>query len=275
MPPRNMNWADIDDDYDLPTPEITEDPATGIKTIVEYRIDGGKKVKITRRIRSTIIKEKVKHAVAERKKWAKFGLEKGRKEGPDLSTTTVAENMNIKFSIGWSKNKKEETSDDKTMLDKLKDKKVTCRICKGDHFTTRCPYKESMPTEDASVCDPNPEPELSGGGGSRYIAPHMRAGSKRDAAGDSMYRRDRDDSTTLRVTNVSEDATDEDLKVLFGRYGPVTRAFVGKDHATGRGKGFAFINFADRDSATKACEKMDGFGYDNLILRVEFSKARE
>lgn len=52
----------------------------------------------------------------------------------------------------------------------------------------------------------------------------------------------------------------------------MTRVFLAKDRETGRAKGFAFVSFADRDDAGKACVKMDGFGYNNLILRVEFAK---
>ena len=40
------------------------------------------------------------HAVAERKNWAKFGQEKGKKPGPDRATTTVGENIVLKLSAG-------------------------------------------------------------------------------------------------------------------------------------------------------------------------------
>lgn len=72
----------------------------------------------------------------------------------------------------------------------------------------------------------------------------------------------------------------------------MTRVFLAKDRETGRAKGFAFISFADRTDAAKACEKIDGCtfppiflrvsrmldtdcltdGYGHLILRVEFAK---
>lgn len=38
--------------------------------------------------------------MAERKTWAKFGLEKGSKPGPDRATTTVGENVYLKLSAG-------------------------------------------------------------------------------------------------------------------------------------------------------------------------------
>jgi translation initiation factor 3 subunit G len=56
--------------------------------------------KITRKIKRTLQKSVVEHTVAERKKWAKFGKERGNKEGPDRATTTVGENVALKISAG-------------------------------------------------------------------------------------------------------------------------------------------------------------------------------
>lgn len=70
----------------------------------------------------------------------------------------------------------------------------------------------------------------------------------------------RDDLPTLRVTNVSEDASEDDLRELFSRFGRVARVFIGKDRETGIGKGFAFVSFEEKAHAQKAMEKMHGFG---------------
>lgn len=59
--------------------------------------------KVTRKIRSKLITEHVNKAVAERKKWAKFGEEKGKKAGPDLSTTTIGENIPLKLGSATGK----------------------------------------------------------------------------------------------------------------------------------------------------------------------------
>ena len=37
-------------------------------------------------------------------------------------------------------------------------------------------------------------------------------------------------------------------------------------------QGFAFISFISRQDAQKAIESLDGFGYDHLILKVEWAK---
>lgn len=95
-----------------------------------------------------------------------------------------------------------------------------------------------------------------GGGGSSYVPPHLRG---RAGAGEKMGGKyERDDLATLRVTNVSEFAEEQDLRDMFSRFGHVTRVFLAKDRETGRAKGFAFVSYADRSDAAKACEKMDG-----------------
>lgn len=71
---------------------------------------------------------------------------------------------------------------------------------------------------------------------------------------------------------VSEFAEEDELRALFERFGRVTRVFLAKDRETGKAKGFAFVSFVDRSDAAIACEKMDGYGYGHLILRVEFAK---
>jgi RNA recognition motif-containing protein len=48
--------------------------------------------------------------------------------------------------------------------------------------------------------------------------------------------------------------------------------YVGRDRETGAGKGFAFVSFEDRANAQKAMEKVNGLGYDSLILSVQWSR---
>lgn len=84
--------------------------------------------------------------------------------------------------------------------------------------------------------------------------------------------RNRDDLPTLRVTNVSEDATDDDLRELFSRFGKVFRVYVGRDKETGIGKGYAFVSFEDRAVAERAMKRVHGMGYDNLILNCQWSR---
>ncbi|KAL7275335.1 translation initiation factor eIF3 subunit g [Rhizina undulata] len=284
MPPAvatRTNWAE-DDEYEdpnaLPPQEVIAN-ADGTKTVVTYRFnDAGKKIKTSRRIRTSIIKEHVNPQVAERKSWAKFGAEKGHPAGPDVSTTSVGENIIFKPSTNWRARQKDDEGEESKFKDQLKDKTVACRICKGNHFTARCPFKDTLPPlDDAAGDSSGPAVESAtdaAGPGGTYIAPHLRGkagGGKGESMGGGSYK-DRDDLATLRVTNVSEFAEEHDLRSMFERFGKVTRVFLATDKETGLAKGFAFISFADRVDAERACEKMDGYGFRHLILRVEFAK---
>ena len=101
----------------------------------------------------------------------------------------------------------------------------------------------------------------------------MRAGAA-SRSGEAMGRpgMNRDDLPTLRVTNVSEDTTDQDLRDLFSNFGRVVRVYIGRDRETGQGKGYAFVSFEDRANAERAIQKVNGMGYDSLILNVGWSR---
>lgn len=92
------------------------------------------------------------------------------------------------------------------MKDQLKDKKVKCRICSGEHFTARCPFKDTMaPVEEGTAAAGGVEAEDDAGGlgagKSSYVPPHMRKGGA--GGGEKMGGRfEKDDLATLRVTNV-------------------------------------------------------------------------
>ncbi|KAJ1301920.1 hypothetical protein OPQ81_000759 [Rhizoctonia solani] len=273
--PPKASWADDVDDFDVPQNSDTIDE-NGIRTIIEYSTnEEGKRVKTTRRIKRTLKKALVDHATAERKQWVKFGNEKGNKPGPDRATTTVGEALSLKLSAG-PRNAEPEPDPDAAARAALGGKKILCRVCQGDHFTTKCPYKDTLglavaedmpPPEDG----PAARPEQSTGG--KYVPPSMRAGAGR--GGESMYKNNRDDLPTLRVTNVSEDTQEDDLRELFSKFGRVVRVYVGRDRETGAGKGYAFVSFEDKTTAERAIQKVNGMGYDNLILSVQWSQPRE
>jgi len=181
---------------------------------VSYRFnDEGKRVKTTRRIRTTIKTEKVNPRVAERKGWAKFGLEKGHAAGPSFDTTSVGENIIFRPSVTWKKDGKEEKKVGDDPKDKLKNMKVKCRICDGEHFTARCPFKDTMAPmgEDAPGASGGAEggeeegATKEGGlgtGGGGYVPPHLRKGGAAGAGERMGGKYERDDLATLRVTNV-------------------------------------------------------------------------
>src|SRR5437762_1833197 len=142
------NWADEEED-EVPPPQITTDPITGIKTIISYRIDPqtSQKIRTSRKIKTVLKKEHVAPAIAARKAWPKFGAEKGNKPGPDLKTTQVGEDIPLKLAYGWKTAEKQQEERGKLMKS-VENKKVACRICKGDHFTAKCPYRDTLAPMD-------------------------------------------------------------------------------------------------------------------------------
>ena len=280
---RRTDWAEEEDDtIDLPAPQVTKNK-DGSETVVSYRLnDQGQKVKCTRRIRKNVLRTVVNPRVAERKTWDKFGEEKGKARGPQTDTTSVGENIVFRPSTNWKANQQQEQDPIEQKKATLKDTKIKCRICSGEHWTSKCPFKDTMAPEGEAGPPPGADDSVPvdagaasglGASGSSYVPPHLRgkAGVTGERMGGGKYQ-DRDDLATLRVTNVSEYAEEQDLRDMFSRFGHVQRVFLAKDRETGRAKGFAFISFSDRTDAAKACDKMDGFGYNNLILRVEFAK---
>ncbi|KAL8293438.1 hypothetical protein RQP46_000139 [Phenoliferia psychrophenolica] len=277
--PALQSWADDVESQDFPPRTETTDK-DGVTTIVEYKLnDEGKKIKVTRKIKRTLVKQTVNHAVAERMGWAKFGAERGHKAGPDTATTVIGENVRLKLQAGGQKKDEVEEDENAALRAKLASKKITCRLCQGDHYTTRCPYKETL----GGVLGDSADAEGAGGdmdttgqsasdiraNGGKYVPVHMRAGTK--GAGESMNNRNRDDLPTLRVTNLSEDATDADLWELFARFGKINRIYLGKDQDTGLCKGFAFVSFESKAEAEKAMGKINGLPYDHLILACAWS----
>jgi len=218
------DWADDVSESEQIDPSALPPPVTtvnkdGTKTTVSYRLDDqGRKIKVTRKTRTTVHKERVNPVVAERREWSKFGLEKGKPKGPQPDTTSVGENIVFRPSRDWKNVQAEEAkagggkAEEKSLKEQLRDKKVKCRICQGEHFTARCPFKDTMaPADDGATPVANPMEDdedgagkAAGGlgvGGSSYVPPHMRKGAQ--GAGERMGGKfERDDLATLRVTNV-------------------------------------------------------------------------
>jgi len=110
----------------------------------------------------------------------------------------------------------------------------------------------------------------AGGGaaaGGKYVPPSARGGM----AGVKPERRV-DDLNTIRVTNISENTTEADLQDLFKPFGRISRVYLAKDKETLQSRGFAFVSFVNKDDAAKAMEKLQGFGYDHLILKLEWAR---
>eukprot|EP01094_Clydonella_sp_ATCC50884_P017628 TRINITY_DN309_c0_g1_i1.p2 TRINITY_DN309_c0_g1~~TRINITY_DN309_c0_g1_i1.p2 ORF type:complete len:289 (+),score=123.07 TRINITY_DN309_c0_g1_i1:88-954(+) len=275
--PTKAKWGDEDDEQDdvvpnltLPEPYETEVDENGFKTKVEFKLVDNQRIKVTKKIKVSTQKRKVNKLVAERKLWPKFGECAGLPDGPEEGVTSLGDEVRIERTKDEQRRKKEESQQTK----KGGGLGIVCRLCKmvGDHFTLKCPYRDQlggMPASDGPDFDDNDDsPSLGGGGPRKFVVPAKRAGGS--MAGDSM--RSRDDTATIRVTNLSEEITEQDLGDMFGRFGHIQRIYLAKDKNTGIPKGFAFINFVSRANAERAMEELQGFGFDHVILHLEWAR---
>ncbi|KAL2929615.1 Polyadenylate-binding protein 2 [Bienertia sinuspersici] len=64
------------------------------------------------------------------------------------------------------------------------------------------------------------------------------------------------------VRNLSESITDEDLKKVFGEFGPITSAVVMRD-ADGKSRCFGLVNFDNADDAANVVEALNGKKFDD------------
>ena len=142
----------------------------------------------------------------------------------------MGENIIFRPSVTWKKDGKEEKKVGDDPKEKLKNMKVKCRICDGEHFTARCPFKDTMapmgedgaggagaggaPGVDGEEDGPPKEGGLGTGGGG-YVPPHLRKGGAAGAGERMGGKYERDDLATLRVTNVSFRSR-ENLFCFFG-----------------------------------------------------------
>lgn len=79
----------------------------------------------------------------------------------------------------------------------------------------------------------------------------------------------------LYVGNLSYGLTSDELQNAFAQCGSVVSAKIIMDQATGRSKGFAFVEMADEDGAQKAIEQLDGKELGGRALRVSEAKPQE
>ena len=74
------------------------------------------------------------------------------------------------------------------------------------------------------------------------------------------------------IAGLSFKVNDTDLSSLFEEYGEIRSARVITDRATGKSKGYGFVEMDDQEAATQAITELNGAEYDGRTISV--SKAR-
>ena len=77
----------------------------------------------------------------------------------------------------------------------------------------------------------------------------------------------------LFVCKLNPVTTDEDLEIIFSRFGPILSCEVIRDQKTGDSLQYAFIEFENEEDCIKAYFKMDNVLIDDRRIHVDFSQS--
>lgn len=261
-----LNWANLIDEEDT---EVEINEQNGFITKIEYKNEDEKRFKVTSIFR--VDKIKVPKTVAERKSLQKFGDSANDPPGVNSATTVVSDECFMQFLTN-----KEETEKTETISAPIP--MIKCRFCKGDHWSAKCPLKDILKDKiDSKEAATAAASQAAAGGKSAYVPPSMRSGASTSSKFGSKFDSGKGafsnkDDFTVRVTNLPEEATETDLMELFKPFGKVNRIFLAKDKNTQVSRGFAFVNFQVREDAQRAIWGVNDYGYNHLILKVEWAK---
>ncbi len=80
--------------------------------------------------------------------------------------------------------------------------------------------------------------------------------------------------TSIFVAKLDFGVSNQELRQLFENYGTVLKATVATDRETGKPRGFAFVEMADRQEALRAIESLDGHVINGRALAVKEAEQR-
>jgi translation initiation factor 3 subunit G len=277
---------------DIPPTHKSKVDAKGIQIVTSYRAHPSHSeqlIKTTTKVRVAYVKVREHKDVAMRRKWKKFGQ---AALDEDQSNITIQSRDDIMM---------EDPNADTDLQDEDPSKALTGNLNAFWAKQQRRQLERKYDVDD----DDNQDSAAAGGGGgaassskvsdgttqatsgwtqvptsNKYIPPSQRAaaaagkgGGMSGTSGPGGGSSNRmDDLNTIRVTNISENTTEADLQELFQRFGRISRVYLAKDKETLMSRGFAFVSFVHKDNAAKAMESLQGFGYDHLILKLEWAR---
>ncbi len=76
------------------------------------------------------------------------------------------------------------------------------------------------------------------------------------------------------VGNLDFNTTRAEVEALFGQVGTLRDVFLPTDRATGRPRGFAFVEFETEEEAEQAIERFNGHELSGRALRVNVAEGR-
>jgi translation initiation factor 3 subunit G len=255
-PPGRRQWGDDDEEEDYETP-VDEN---GIKIRVRTGTSkNGNKVRTTTKIKAREVKMRISHRVIARRNLSKFG------EACSANLNVTSQSPEF-ISIESPADQINEEPEDAGLSGTLQNfilKQQERQFERDNDIST------GLPSANAGEGDE--------GGGNKYVPPGARAGG--NTGGFAMMQNRSDEfENTLRVSNLTKAVTEEDLKDLFSVFGKIHRVSLPRmERKEGNmiikePRGFAYISFMSRSDAERAMIRLQGHGYDHLILKLEWAK---
>ena len=81
-------------------------------------------------------------------------------------------------------------------------------------------------------------------------------------------------SFNIYVGNLSFDASEGELRTLFGEYGEVDSIKIISDQFTGRSRGFGFVEMQDREEGLRAVKELDSRELGGRTLKINEAKPK-
>ena len=79
----------------------------------------------------------------------------------------------------------------------------------------------------------------------------------------------------LYVGNLNFEATEDQVRELFGNYGEVQEVKIVMDRFSGRSRGFAFVKMATAEDAGKAKEALSGQPFKGKALVIDWARTEQ
>ena len=245
--------------------------------------DKGQKIKVTRTIkrRRTIraqwksVLNKEDRLRKRRERWTKFG-KCSDSNGVEYGITDVGDVVNdIFYCDRNNKEKDEQIEKDKNevelMYKQLSDETIdtTNSLNEANNQPKQKKWipphkrKEGIKSSGGNVWNKSWESKSS----HSYIPPSKISGRRQ------TYDKYEDDDMKVRVSNLDDDITEDDLSNAFGRYGQIKNLFMGRDKETKLSLGFSYITFETRKDAERAYNMMKGKPLGYSIIQLEWAKS--
>ncbi len=210
------------------------------------------------KIRVKEIKTRVPLRVAGRKDLPRFGDAKIGEENVTLRSGDYV-------SIEHPDDQQQDDADDPTLAKTLANfisKQAETRLAR-EHDV----FDDDMRAQPSADGEPVAKSD-------RYVAPSGRSGAAMSSSDFKGGERDGTENT-LRVSNLTKAVTEDDLRDLFERFGRIHRISlprIERPDGVKEPRGFAYIAFAHHEDAEEALNRLQGYGYDHLIIKLEWAK---